>query len=228
MPGAPHLLILGDSISKGQYVQPAITWPALASNWLRDSGFDLQIYTSAVSGETSSRGIERLIFELHSFVPDALFIQFGLNDANYWITEGGRIPRTSLPRFRETLKEMVLRARDSGVAKVSMLTNHKVYKTTIFETCKYSDSKAEYDEAIREVAASMGANLLDLASLTEPLFSEIHVLPAPDLLHLSALGHELYAQLVRDHIIDEVLPALRGSIPQPLESASFSYNADWS
>ena len=223
----PHVLIVGDSITKGQYVEPAMTWPVLINQRLQRSKVDLYVYTSAVSGETTSHGIQRLITELHSFVPTAIFIQFGLNDANYWITEGGRIPRTSLTRFRENLREMIFRARDAGVEDVTLFTNHKVYKDKAFETCTYGDSKAKYDEAIRDVAESMGVDLLDLARMTEVLFTEAHLLPSPDLLHLSPLGHEIYATLVWDYVNTVFIPTLRDSPIRVSRAAQFVYNSDW-
>lgn len=219
--------MVGDSITKGQYVAPAFSWPVLVDQWLRTEGIELHLYTSAVSGETTTRGIDRLIIELHSFVPSFVFIQFGLNDANYWRTEGGRTPRTSLNRFRENLAEMVFRARDAGVEEVTLFTNHRVFKSTTFESCSYLESKDIYDQAIRDVAGETRANLLDLAHLTEPVFSEDHVLPSPDSLHLSPVGHEAYSGIVIDHLETVVIPRLRGAVGGASSEFNYRFNAEW-
>lgn len=187
-----NVLFLGDSITKGQYLDPSQSWVARCQRdpELRASGF--HFYSSAVSGETSTRVLERLVSELESFPLEYCFVQLGLNDANFWKSEGGSHPRTSPSRFRENLKEMVERAELSGVGQVLLSTSHKVLKQIDSPGTSFGQHLGIYNGIIRDVARRFGLEVFDLDLVCDNDFSPEYLLPAPDLLHLSVAGHLWY------------------------------------
>lgn len=218
-----NLLLLGDSITKGQYVNPAFTWPELLR---RDPQFTLlgtSIVVSAVSGETSTKSLDRLTVELHSFVPEYLFVQTGLNDANFWKTEGGLHPRTGLARFRENVREMIERAQLLGVSQVFLSTPHKVKKKLVFKNIAFTEVLHDYNSVLRQLSGEMGVPIFDLDRISEADFSERYLLPEPDLLHLSEAGHLWYFGHVRDFFVSNIQIAARAS----QETQSYKHNESW-
>lgn len=171
------IYVFGDSIAAGQHVPVHQTWPVLLS-W-RTEGVQL----AAHSGDTTRIALERMAYDIQAHRPETLVVQFGLNDANQWDTDGG-LPRVSLPAFRENLREIVVRARTFG-AKVSLLTNHPTRKSATFER-----NRLAYNRAIREVCDEHGANLIDIE---REWIDGRHLF---DAVHLNEAGHIFYAEQV--------------------------------
>ena len=76
-----------------------------------------------VSGETTRQGLERFPNDLQQYRPDIVTLQFGLNDCNCWVSDGG-LPRVSEAAYRANLREMIERARRFGARHIIMSTNH--------------------------------------------------------------------------------------------------------
>lgn len=215
----------GDSITAGQYVPPSRRWTTLLRERLSASGLSDVIYTiSAVSGETTRQGLERFPSQVQSVRPHVLTIQFGLNDCNRWQTDEG-LPRVSEPAFEANLLEMIQRARRFGTSQVILLTNHPTLRTTVFEDgATYEDARRRYNEIVRRVARDAEVQLHDIEAAFAPIEDRLAelLMEPPDVLHLSAAGHAVYADLLEPVLREALLAARRmaGEEPSPVGVAT--------
>lgn len=218
-------VFFGDSITAGQYVSPNQHWTALLRERLTDLEMTHVLFSvGAVSGDTTRQGLERFPTEVQSERPDVITIQFGLNDCNRWQTDGG-LPRVSELAFEANLLEMVGRARRFGTSQVILCTNHPTLRTTTFEDgATYEDCRRRYNEIVRRVAHDADVLLFDVEAgfaPYEPRLAELLMAP-PDVLHLSAAGHAVYADLLEPVLRGALLAARRTAGEQPLPAGMAS------
>ena len=73
---------MGDSITGGQYLNPALRWTALIHDRLKRSfehlGIEIDNVNRGVSGETACLGLERYRQDVQDLAPHVLTLQFGL------------------------------------------------------------------------------------------------------------------------------------------------------
>lgn len=209
---------MGDSITFGQHLDPSLRWTALVEERLlaRFPGIELLSMNRGVSGDTTRTGLERFPADVQRAEADVMTLQFGLNDCNCWETDCG-LPRVSEAAFVANLHEMIVRARRFGVREIVMQTNHRTLrKSALPSTEVYEDANSRYTELLRSVARERGIPLCDVRAAFDPLTDEELerlLLPAPDLLHLSAAGNEVYAHAVYpfvDEAVERVLAIDRG------------------
>lgn len=212
-------VFFGDSITAGQYVSPSLHWTTLLRERLSDLELAHVFFSvGAVSGETTRQGLERFPTEVQSVRPHVLTIQFGLNDCNRWQTDEG-LPRVSELAFEANLLEMIGRARRFGATQIILLTNHPTLRTTTFEDgATYEDCRRGYNEIVRRVADDAHVLLYDIEAgfaPFQPRLAEL-LLEPPDVLHLSAAGHVVYADLLEPVLRGSLLAAGRMAGEQPL------------
>ncbi len=200
---------MGDSITFGQYVDPSLRWTAIVEGELRRRlpTIDVRAHNRGVSGETTRQGLERFPRDVQEAAPDVMTLQFGLNDCNCWETDNG-LPRVSPAAFRANLVEMIDRGRNFGAREIVLATNHRTLKNHRLPSREvYEDANRRYSEIIREVAAACGTDLCDIRAAFEGLADaelETMLLPAPDLLHLSPRGNQVYASAILPHVLQAV------------------------
>jgi lysophospholipase L1-like esterase len=206
-----RIVHFGDSITFGQYVDPALRWTSLTTDRLTLRYLETPILVMSsnkgVSGETTRQGLERFANDVQVNTPDVVTIQFGLNDCNCWLSDRGA-PRVSAAAFRANLLEMVDRARRFGAQHVILATNHPTLRRKVMLSGeRYEDANARYSEIIREVAREAGTVLCDARSDFDRLGPEelgATLLPYPDLLHLSPEGNRRYAEVMWPHLLQAV------------------------
>src|SRR6185295_10439447 len=97
-PRAVTIVFMGDSITAGQYVDPALRWTSLISDSIivkyEMTSVNFLMLNSGVSGETTRQGLERFPADVQQHRPDIMTLQFELNDCNCWVTDAG-LPRVS-------------------------------------------------------------------------------------------------------------------------------------
>jgi lysophospholipase L1-like esterase len=200
---------MGDSITFGQYIDPSLRWTAIVEGELRRwlPGIDVRTHNRGISGETTRQGLERFPRDVQEAAPDLMTLQFGLNDCNCWETDKG-LPRVSPAAFRANLVEMIDRGRNFGAREIVMATNHRTMKDHRLPSGEvYEDANRRYSEIIREVAAECGTDLCDIRAAFEGLAEAelaTMLLPAPDLLHLSPRGNQVYASAILPHVVKAV------------------------
>ena len=207
------VFFFGDSICVGQHVSIHKGWVTQASAQLSALGQKhnhvITVTNASGNGRTTREALERMPYEVQSQKPDILIVQFGMNDGNYWQSDGG-VPRVSKKSFAANLEEIIVRARVFGVKRIFLNTNHPSGLTDKIMPCQdisYQQSVEEYNQIIRDVAVGQSADhddvtlndieqaFLDYADSNRERLLEL-VLPAPDLLHLSEKGHRKYFELV--------------------------------
>jgi lysophospholipase L1-like esterase len=192
---------MGDSITEGQHIDPAVRWTSLIAHRLAER-FGADRFASVnrgVSGETTRMGLERYPRNVQQEEPDLLTIQYGLNDCNCWVTDRG-VPRVSPDAFVANLVEMVERGRVFGARQIILATNHRTLRRTVLPSGQvYEEANAHYSQLLREVASRTGVVLCDIRRAFEPFSDEeldALLLPHPDHLHLSPEGNAVYADAI--------------------------------
>ena len=195
------LYFFGDSICFGQYVSTDKVWTTNISRYLSESHeySDVLTQVTAVNGETSREALARLSHCVTSHVPDLVWIQFGLNDSNYWKTDFGA-PRVSIASYSANTEEMIERCLLSGSKKIMIATNHQVTKTLDHEPLsrKYIDNAQRYNEAIRELFSSSNSSRLELVDMEigmKSKFDDPSEYLLTDGVHLNQVGHAAYFEL---------------------------------
>ena len=134
-------------------------------------------------------------------------IQFGLNDCNCWVSDGG-LPRVSEAAYRANLIEMIERARCFGARRVIMSTNHPTLRHKVLLGGEsLEDRRRRYNDIVRDVAKPAGVELCEIdeafAAFDDRELAEM-LLPYPDHLHLSVAGHRHYDSYIQPRIMRAV------------------------
>lgn len=195
------LYFFGDSICFGQYVSTDQVWTSRISRFLSESleFSDVLTQVTAVNGETSREALARINHCVTSHSPDVVWIQFGLNDANYWKTDFG-VPRVSMASYSSNIEEMISRCLLSGSKRIIVATNHQVTKTLDHEplSTKYIDNAKSYNQALRNLFSSSpipNVELIDMELSMETKFAQPSEYLLPDGVHLNQVGHAAYFEL---------------------------------
>jgi acyl-CoA thioesterase-1 len=203
------VFFFGDSICFGQGISLHKGWVPRISAKLdkvaQNHNREILIVNSSVNGRTTRQALEHMPYEIQSHQPAVLIVQFGMNDCNYWETDGGN-PRVSPKAFAANLEEIITRAFTFGAKKVLLNTNHPTgrdQEVMPFTNISYQQSNERYNQIIRDVAARQDSrvilNDIEKAFKTDPLNNSrrgLLTLLLPDLLHPSERGHELYLDVI--------------------------------
>lgn len=199
-------VFFGDSICFGQRVSPHLIWVSRISQDLeRISEGKVVVANNSVNGNTTRNALERVGPDLQSENPIVVYIQFGLNDCNFWQTDHGHA-RVSLEAYKWNLVEIINRARFAGAQKVLLGTNHLTQfngpmekKISSKAPMPYREHIRIYNNAVRVVAEMTDVTLVDIEAewIEGPErkgLGEAYL--DPDGLHLSPLGHDFYYHIV--------------------------------
>jgi lysophospholipase L1-like esterase len=224
------VFFFGDSICFGEGVALHKGWVPRLSAKLTELGekarHPVLVSNLGVSGNTTRMALERMPYDIQGHEPHVVIVQFGMNDCNHWETDRGN-PRVSIDAFRANLEEIVKRATTFGAHRVIMHTNHPSGRDVVpmpHTNLTYQQSNARYNGAIREAAEACGGvvELIDIEAIVmgfvgdRPERLQELLLPAPDLLHLSERGHDLYFDAVApvaSSIVLDLLDGPRGQTP---------------
>jgi lysophospholipase L1-like esterase len=203
-----RVVFFGDSICVGQHVSVHRTWVAQISARLealgRELGTKVVVTNPSTSGRTTRQALELMTYEVLAQPVDLLVVQYGMNDCNYW-QDGRGVPRVSEAAFVANLAEILQRAQQYKVQRLLVNTNHPTTRTQVtmpHVDITYEASNRRYNELIRRVAAENNVACVDVEAFfhqhtdNNPASLEELLLPAPDLLHLSEAGHDLYFSIV--------------------------------
>ena len=217
-----RVFFFGDSICFGQGISLHKGWVTRISAELNQLGAsrerEIIVVNVSVSGNTTQQALERMPYDVQSQNPDAVIVQFGMNDCNYWETDKGN-PRVSPDAFSANLREIIARSVTFGAQKIFLHTNHpsaRNQKTMAHTALTYQQSNRRYNELIRKVAETAG-DIVTLTDVEHEFENYIRgdeerlrslLLPEPDLLHLSEVGHDLYFKSVYPTIERSLLEIL--------------------
>lgn len=219
-----RVFFFGDSICFGQGISIHKGWVTRISASLSDLGVeyhrDIVVINVSHSGNTTRQALERMPYDVQSQNPDALIVQFGLNDCNYWETDHGN-PRVSPKAFAANLEEIITRAYTFGAKKVFLHTNHPTLRdhTPMHHTAlTYQQENEHYNRLIRDVAKKQDdrVTLVDIESVfitnANGKRDCLKELLLPDQLHLSEQGHDLYYESAYPVIRRWILEVIQNAI----------------
>jgi lysophospholipase L1-like esterase len=200
-----RIFFFGDSVCFGQHIAPHRIFVTRIFAQLEQAfpSLDIVGYNASISGNTTRMALERIGFDLQSHRPDFVYVQFGLNDCNYWDSDPG-VPRTNKRSFACNLAEIIERCRGSGARIVLLGTNHpssKKFKNSA--KAVYQAENVIYNEIIREVAAESRATLVDNEAAWNKAIENgatLGSLLLPDGIHPALPGHDLYYETLLPHV----------------------------
>jgi len=215
-----NLAFFGDSICFGQHISVHRSWVALISRSLelmgKHKGVQINVTNDSINGNTTRLALERMPYEIQSNNFDIIFIQFGMNDCNYWKTDNG-LPRVSKKAFAANLEEIIDRAVACGIKSIFLATNHPtaLFKSMPSSGVLYQKSNKEYNEIVRQVATARKGmvelidnekNVLQYLAKKKMAVRDIVL---PDLIHLNDLGHKIYYQKIMPKIKTVIMDLLK-------------------
>ena len=190
----------GDSICFGQYISTDQVWTTQVSRSISEEFPSKNVLTqvAAVNGETSREALSRLHHCVTSHSPSVVWIQFGLNDANFWQSDLGA-PRVSVNGYVANIDEMVDRCKRFGIEHILVATNHLVSKQLVHSSDKdiYLENVKRYNTALRELISKRwenGATLIDMEREMSSRFSTPDRYLLSDGVHLNETGHTAYLE----------------------------------
>lgn len=175
------------------------------------------VQNAGVNGNTTRLALERLHYDVLSQRPDAVYVQFGINDANFWQTDFG-LPRVTERSFESNLIEIVEKIVGAGTRLVIIATNHptnRMLETDIHDV-RYNSSNGHYNELIRRAFRYLSGSQKDSRiELVDNEYwwqergisasSQLDSYLLSDGVHLSRLGHLEYINSTVPAVISALL-----------------------
>lgn len=204
-----RIICFGDSITEGAEFPIHDRWPDLLQTQL-DSLHPgaFEVLNRGVGGNTSAQGFDRLATDVLPYMPGILLVQFGFNDAN--VRDWARVPRVGVDEFRKNLREFHRLAIKHGQHCVFVI-NHMIGDVNGIQGNgqSYRDNFAPYNITIRELAVRLNAPYIDLPSAMAARGVNLEAFLAPDRLHLSRAGNNVYAEMILEGLQMSILPGMQ-------------------
>ncbi|WP_158279361.1 SGNH/GDSL hydrolase family protein [Azospirillum humicireducens] len=200
------ILFFGDSICFGEGVSPQFSFVGLVSVALESELGNRcpRIINHSINGDTTRMALDRVAKDLQAECAETVYLQFGLNDCNYWHSDRG-LPRVSANAFVANLTELVIRSHQFGARKVFLATNHRTepdgpleHKRSPLAPNSYLENLIIYNQLIRTVADLTGSVLIDIerAWLEEESLGRTASYLNQDGIHLSRHGNDFYGKII--------------------------------
>jgi lysophospholipase L1-like esterase len=142
--------------------------------------------------------------------PDAVIIQFGLNDMRYdgsrydgsrYDGSRGALPLSTLDEFASHLTEMMTRCRDDAHARVIVFGSHKTCVNLVLPSGRtYDEARADYSAVAQKVSATQKVEYHDLAQELQLEDTNWMDFLSADGVHLSPLGFHVYGRFAANVI----------------------------
>jgi lysophospholipase L1-like esterase len=200
----PTIYIAGDSTSTDQPLEPYNSWGQMLTRFFQP---EIAVANHGESGESlrSFLGERRLAKIMSVIRPgDYLFIQMGHNDQK---EKGEGVG--AFTTFQADLERFVAEARAHGATPVLITSMHRL---TFDDAGRIVNSLGDYPEAVRRVAREQNVALVDLNTMSKPLYEALgpkdaHLLFAgADTTHHSDYGSYELAKCVVEGIRRANLP----------------------
>jgi acyl-CoA thioesterase-1 len=174
---AKALVFLGDSLTAGLGVQPSEAFPALIAEKIRAAGLPFQVENAGLSGDTSAGALRRMEWLLQRPI-DVLLIELGGNDG----LRG--LPVKSL---KANLQAIIDKAKAKNSAVKIVIAGMQIPPNL------GADYAADFARVYAELARGNNADLIPF--LLEGVGGH-RDLNQPDMIHPTAAGHRIVAELV--------------------------------
>ena len=171
------LVFLGDSLTAGFGVQPAEAFPALIAEKIRRAGLPFEVQNAGLSGDTSAGGRRRIDWILQHRI-DVLVLELGANDG---------LRGLELKALKANLQAIIDKTKAKNPQVKIVLAGMQVPPNLGKD---YADG---FQRVFAELARENDAALIPF--LLEGVGGH-RDLNQPDLIHPSAAGHRVVADLV--------------------------------
>ena len=171
------LVFLGDSLTAGFGVQPTEAFPALVAGKIRAAGLPFEVQNAGLSGDTSAGGLRRIDWLLQRPI-DVLVIELGANDG---------LRGLDLKSMKANLQAIIDKAKAKNSSVKIILAGMQVPPNLGPEYA------AGFQRVYAELARDNNATLIPF--LLEGVGGQRELNQA-DLIHPSAAGHRIIADLV--------------------------------
>ena len=171
------LVFLGDSLTAGLGVQPSEAFPALIAEKIRATGLSFEIQNAGLSGDTSAGALRRIDWLLQRPI-DVLVIELGGNDG----LRG--LPVRSL---KANLQAIIDKAKAKNPALKLVIAGMQIPPNL------GADYSADFQRVYAELARENNAVLIPFLLAGVGGHRDLN---EPDLIHPTAAGHRIVADLV--------------------------------
>lgn len=171
------ILFLGDSLTAGFGIDPALAFPALVGDRIEQLGWPWRVVNAGISGETSAGGLRRIDWLLRQRV-DVLVLELGGNDGLRGIPPADT---------RANLQGIIERARARYPEAVIVIAGMQIPPNL----------GQQYTAAFRDLYPALAA--ANEATLIPFLLEGVGGVPElnlPDGIHPTAEGHRIVAETV--------------------------------
>ncbi len=210
----PRLVCLGDSVTFGWNIAYEKSFPYLLEKKLSEQYPGVLVINSGTGGQTVVDGLDRLDSDVFYFSPQAVIINFGLNDA-FIITEEENNSESDEPlideykdtdlknnidldTFASTYRQLIEGVLEKGLEILIMGTN-PVMTELVWENKdiarKQEESYRLYNQAVRDIAEDHGLIFVDIR---EGFMAqgELDKLIQPDGVHPNETGLALISEIL--------------------------------
>jgi acyl-CoA thioesterase-1 len=133
---------VGDSLSAGYGIDPAVGWVKLLDQRLKDSNYNYRVVNASISGDTLSNGLSRLPEALTQYQPKITIIELGGNDG---------LRGLAPDLIKKNLENLIAITKKSGskvlVLGVRIPPNYGIAYTQQFQQV-FQDIKAQNDISV--------------------------------------------------------------------------------
>jgi acyl-CoA thioesterase I len=171
------IVFLGDSLTAGLGVQPAEAFPALVGEKIRAAGLPFEVENAGLSGDTSAGGLRRIDWLLQRRI-DLLVLELGANDG---------LRGLDLKSMKANLQSIIDKTKAKNPQVKIVLAGMQVPPNL------GADYATGFERTFNELARENNASLIPF--LLEGVGGN-RELNQPDLIHPSAAGHRIIADLV--------------------------------
>lgn len=193
-----RLVCFGDSICYGYAARPGEGWVARLARQLTALPRPVTVINAGINGDTSADGLVRMRRDVERHHPDAVYVQFGLNDCSTW---GSEHPLVDERHFTANILQIIARSFHCGAHAVFLATNHPVGNNPFGET-GYSERVTAYNAALRNTFFDLrGVVGIDIERHVRTSCPDPDRLVLSDGVHLSRAGNEFYRATVAEYIM---------------------------
>jgi acyl-CoA thioesterase-1 len=176
-PASKTVVFLGDSLTVGLGVQPSEAFPALVAEKIRAAGLPFSVENAGLSGDTSAGGLRRIDWLLQRRI-DLLVVELGANDG---------LRGLDLKSMKANLQAIIDKTKAKNPQVKIVLAGMQVPPNLGSEYA--TGFQRVFNELARENNATLIPFLLEGVGGNRELNQQ-------DLIHPSAAGHRIIADLV--------------------------------
>lgn len=197
-----NLIFFGDSICYGYGASPGTSWVARLQSLAGTLPRPVTVINAGVNGDTTTDALRRMARDVEQQKPDAVYIQFGLNDCSFICRQPDK-PWTELKAYMANMEEIVQRSFRAGARSVFLATNHPVAPDPLnCGTDQYQRNVIACNEALRRTFSGRRALLLiDLEKIILAECPHPERLLLSDGVHLSSEGNAFYFKVNSNQIL---------------------------